>query len=266
MTWTDCKPTRDGWYWIQNVHVVGGDDRPAPCIVYVHGFEACKPTVSFPFERDGRDLFHVNGEWAGPLEPPTAWRSRRIIVRKSSTPPLPIDKSEYGSRPCDDQHVDYHRWNAAGLDQLGPDRDANRELVVRYTLQGLDHGCEFDHTLPGIAMPEVGKGRSWTQLVFRRSTELEVRSERVRHQSYKGYDIRSQPSELKHNNQYLRRIEILVPNGTEIWEFLDQKTLYPTLRRAHAAGFQHGRRIIHDREKKRSESEVWHLGPRSSAR
>ena len=23
MTWSDCKPIRDGWYWIRNVHVVG---------------------------------------------------------------------------------------------------------------------------------------------------------------------------------------------------------------------------------------------------
>src|SRR5262249_14142923 len=189
MTWTDCKPTRDGWYWIRNAHLVGRDDRTDPCIVYIHGFEDCKPTVSLPFERDCRDLFHVNAEWSGPLEPPKELRSRRIIVRKSSTPTIPIDESKCGSRPCDDQHFDYHRWNAAGLDQLGPDQDANRELVVRHALQDLGHGCEFDHILPGIAMPELGEGHSWTQLVFRKPIRLEVNSERVPHKSYKGYDI-----------------------------------------------------------------------------
>ena len=261
MTWTDCNPIRDGWYWIRNAHVGGGDDRTDPCIVYVHGFEDCKPTVNFPSEGDCRDLFHVNAEWAGPLEPPNELRWRRIIVRTRSNATMPIDESKYTPRPCDDQRFDYHRSTAAGLAQLGPDRAANRELVVRHALQELGHGREFDHILPGIAMPELGEGHSWRQLVFRKPIRLEVSSERVLHKSYKGYDIRSQPCELEQNKQYLRRIEILVPNGTEIWEFLDQETLYPTLRRAHAAGFQHGRRIIHNREKKGSESEVWRLGP-----
>jgi len=64
MTWTTDKPTKPGWYWYrpasdQNIEVVEIARPHGDLHIYMLGH----PDLCPPYEQ-------VEGEWAGPLEPP----------------------------------------------------------------------------------------------------------------------------------------------------------------------------------------------------
>jgi hypothetical protein len=70
MSRTIRKPTREGWYWIRNSAVEGWESIAERQVVYVYGFDHGTPTVTLPSEELCSDLSAVDGEWAGPIEPP----------------------------------------------------------------------------------------------------------------------------------------------------------------------------------------------------
>ena len=70
----------------------------------------------------------------------------------------------------------------------------------------------------------------------------------VQHENYKGVDIRSSPRGLTRENKkkWKIRLDITFPTGSFTAmapEYLDEEQ-FPTLRKAHTAGFEWGRRII----------------------
>ena len=71
----------------------------------------------------------------------------------------------------------------------------------------------------------------------------------VQHKTYKGLDIRSGPFEVmrKKEKKWKVRLDITFPKGNvdaTMVEYLDDERFYPTLSKAHTAGFEWGRRII----------------------
>lgn len=71
--------------------------------------------------------------------------------------------------------------------------------------------------------------------------------EHVRHETYKGHDIRSSPREVK--NGWKIRLDITFPmvNGDTIHEYLCEELL-STLEDAHNAGFKYGRQFVDERK------------------
>ena len=69
MKWTSTKPTRPGWYWWRNA---SSCEDSISLVVYVEITPngVGKGCVSFAYGERYRQLKQMNGEWAGPLEPP----------------------------------------------------------------------------------------------------------------------------------------------------------------------------------------------------
>ena len=75
---------------------------------------------------------------------------------------------------------------------------------------------------------------------------------KIKHEQYKGHDIRSEPSEVerKEKKGWKVRLNITFPvHGTGTMEelFEENEPLYPSLTDAHTAGFKFGRRIIDEK-------------------
>lgn len=71
MRWTKEKPTATGWYWYRGDYDPSGKEAQ-PLVVHMDtegkvlllSPRAWKPFTEYP------DLDVLNGEWAGPIEPP----------------------------------------------------------------------------------------------------------------------------------------------------------------------------------------------------
>ena len=69
LTWTSSKPSLPGWYWYREKHT------ERPLILDVQLLSSGKLAILAQLNRLGEDYIYVedlNGEWAGPLEPPDA--------------------------------------------------------------------------------------------------------------------------------------------------------------------------------------------------
>ncbi len=67
MTWTTKKPTKTGWYWYR-----GGCDDTVKVLHYIDD-DGDGPYLATSEDRVLNDL---DGEWAGPVEPPLSGQSR----------------------------------------------------------------------------------------------------------------------------------------------------------------------------------------------
>jgi hypothetical protein len=73
--------------------------------------------------------------------------------------------------------------------------------------------------------------------------------ENIKHEQYKGHDIRSSPRKDLMEEKWKIRIDITSPpfhGTTKMREYLDEK-VYVTMGEAHTSGFEMGRRIIDER-------------------
>ena len=78
----------------------------------------------------------------------------------------------------------------------------------------------------------------------------------IKHQPYKGHDIRSSPRKDLKEEKWKIRIDVTFPpihGTTSMRECLDEKD-YLTLDDAHAAGFEYGHRLIDEQLQGRSGS------------
>ncbi len=79
-----------------------------------------------------------------------------------------------------------------------------------------------------------------------------MNAERVKHESYRGHDIRSSPREFP-GHKWKIRLDITFPHGNgreTLEEYLDEERTYSMLSEAHDAGIEYARTIIDERTKK----------------
>jgi hypothetical protein len=163
---------------------------------------------------------------------------------------MPIDASKYGSRPLDEEHFEYHIWSVEGLDLLSPGQEAAIDLLVRKALKKLGPRWELEHVTHGNVLPGPHEEKVWPQLVFRRPATFRSMSKAVIHRFYKDHDIRSSPLAIPNRDQWRMLINITFPQTSHsgvMKEYPDHEHSYPTLKKAHEAGFQYARRVIDGR-------------------
>jgi hypothetical protein len=68
LNWTKKKPTKPGWYWYRGE----GDGNTVNVLHYIDD-DGEGPYLA---TSDDRALNDLNGEWAGPVEPPLSGKSR----------------------------------------------------------------------------------------------------------------------------------------------------------------------------------------------
>jgi hypothetical protein len=69
----------------------------------------------------------------------------------------------------------------------------------------------------------------------------------VNHETYKGYDVRSNPFEVE-PGKWRVRIDVTPPKSNDdVTEYLDETCFYANVIEAHKAGHQYGRNIVDER-------------------
>jgi hypothetical protein len=68
MNWTADKPTKPGWYWYR-----GGSDGHTVKVLHFIDDDGDGPYIATSEDLTLNDL---DGEWAGPVEPPLSGQSR----------------------------------------------------------------------------------------------------------------------------------------------------------------------------------------------